>query len=235
MVEEVIVGALATNCWIYPLENDAADASPDTESRKKPCAVIDPGADAEAIISRLESLGLYPKYILLTHGHFDHIGAVGPLAAHYPDKPRIAIHRGDASRIGQNAYRAHKAGFDSIGLSTEELAVPLGIDMKTLRSSVPEADILLEDGDRVGPFTVIHLPGHSPGSVGFYNEEDAVLFSGDVLFKGDIGRTDLPGGDWDQMKNSLKRLFTLDPKTRVYPGHGPATTLAEERGQFTLI
>jgi glyoxylase-like metal-dependent hydrolase (beta-lactamase superfamily II) len=233
MVEKVIVGALDTNCWIYPLENDTAADDPDRSQR--PCAVIDPGADAEAIISRLESLGLYPKYLLLTHGHFDHIGALGPLAAHYPEKPCIAIHRGDASHIGQNAYTAHRAGFDSIGLSTEELAVPLGIDMKTFRSSVPEADMLLEDGDRVGPFTVIHLPGHSPGSAGFYDEAQGLIFDGDVLFQDSIGRTDFPGGDWDDMVKSLKKLFTLDEKTVVYPGHGPATTLALERGQFSSL
>ncbi|MDR0389033.1 MAG: MBL fold metallo-hydrolase [Spirochaetaceae bacterium] len=237
MVEEVIVGALATNCWIYPLEqaeDSGGNAKPKDQGR--PCALIDPGADAEAIISQLESLGLYPEYILLTHGHFDHIGALGPLAAHYSQhKPVIGIHRMDAGRIGRNAYKAHRLDFNSMGIPDADLVGPLGLYIEALRRGLPEPGRLLEDGDRIGPFTVIHLPGHSPGSIGFYDEARDLIFDGDVLFQNGIGRTDLPGGNWDEMLQSLKKLFTLNGKTRVYPGHGPATTLADERRQFASL
>jgi glyoxylase-like metal-dependent hydrolase (beta-lactamase superfamily II) len=234
MIEQVVVGALATNCWVYAPEGGHAAEGGGEGASPRPCAVIDPGADAEAIIACLDRLCLYPKYIFITHGHFDHIGALGPLAVRYPEA-LIAIHRTEASRIGQNAYKTHKADFDFMGIPTVEIAASMGIDLAPFRRVIPEAGMLLEDGVRAGPFTVVHLPGHSPGSVGFYNEDDGLIFSGDVLFQGDIGRTDLPGGDWNQMKGSLEKLFTLDIKTRVYPGHGPATILAEERGRFGFL
>jgi glyoxylase-like metal-dependent hydrolase (beta-lactamase superfamily II) len=233
MIEQIIVGALETNCWIYVPEESEAAGKPPPAEEARPCTVIDPGADAEAIIAGLDSLRLYPKYILLTHGHFDHIGALAPLAARYPEKPLIAIHRAEASRIGKNAYTTHKADFDFFGIPETDIPGSIGLHIENFR--LPEAGLLLEDGDTVGPFTVIHLPGHSPGSIGFYDEHAGVIFSGDVLFQGNIGRTDLPGGDWNKMKESLKKIFTLDPKTRVFPGHGPATILAGERRQFAAL
>jgi glyoxylase-like metal-dependent hydrolase (beta-lactamase superfamily II) len=88
----------------------------------------------------------------------------------------------------------------------------------------------LEDGDRIGPFTVISTPGHTPGSVVFLHEEQKIMFSGDTLFKGDCGRVDLPGGDQAGIEVSLKRLLALDGGIQVLPGHGPATTIAAEQG-----
>jgi glyoxylase-like metal-dependent hydrolase (beta-lactamase superfamily II) len=97
---------------------------------------------------------------------------------------------------------------------------------------LPPPNRLLSEGDIIGPFKVIHLPGHSPGSAGFYNETAQALFSGDTLFNGGIGRTDLPGGDWNTLAASLKRLFTMDKNIKVYPGHGPATTLGDEQSLY---
>jgi glyoxylase-like metal-dependent hydrolase (beta-lactamase superfamily II) len=89
-------------------------------------------------------------------------------------------------------------------------------------------DMLLSDGDIIGPFKVIHLPGHTPGSVAFYDEEAEVLFSGDTLFCGDRGRTDLPGGDTAKREKSLEQLLSMKGSIRVLPGHGPETTIARE-------
>jgi glyoxylase-like metal-dependent hydrolase (beta-lactamase superfamily II) len=94
---------------------------------------------------------------------------------------------------------------------------------------MPDASVLLDEGDTLGPFRVLHLPGHSPGSIGLLWEEEKVLISGDTLFRAGMGRTDLPGGDGKLLDASLERLFKLDGDTRVYPGHGETTTIGRER------
>jgi glyoxylase-like metal-dependent hydrolase (beta-lactamase superfamily II) len=178
------VGSIQTNCWIYKL--------PDIHS----CVVIDPGADAPVIIKHLRQLNLYPKYILLTHGHYDHVTALPELLQDFewkPDSPAVvAIHRDDVPYLRDTP------------------------------------DTLLSGGDVIGPFKVIHLPGHTPGSVAFYDEEADILFSGDTLFCGDRGRTDLPGGDQSKIKKSLELLLSMKGSIKVLPGHGPETTIARE-------
>jgi glyoxylase-like metal-dependent hydrolase (beta-lactamase superfamily II) len=204
----ITVGDIATNCWIYPLS--------ETE-----CAVIDPGAEADKIIARLKSLRLNPAYILLTHGHFDHIAALPQLAAAYAavSAPAIAIHRDDADYLGAASYAAHYRSFAAAGGAGY---------VEALWEDMPPPTVLLSEGDTIGPFRVLHLPGHTPGSIGFYDEEAKVLFSGDTLFHGDYGRTDLPGGDTAKIMASLKRLFTLDAEIRICPGHDETTTIGEE-------
>jgi glyoxylase-like metal-dependent hydrolase (beta-lactamase superfamily II) len=243
MVNHIVVGAIATNCWIVPLDDvppDAPDTAASTDagtsesSAAKGCAVIDPGADAGIIIARLTRLNLYPRYILLTHGHFDHIAALPELAGAFGggDAPLIAIHREDAAYIGPEAYRAHRRCFDF--LHCDERAFFSGDvgDIEKFWKTMPAPGLLLEEGSSIGPFKTLHLPGHSPGSVGFYHREKGLLFSGDTLFRGDMGRTDLPGGNWDTLQKSLARLFTMEDAIRVYPGHGPATTIGEERRTY---
>jgi glyoxylase-like metal-dependent hydrolase (beta-lactamase superfamily II) len=202
----ITVGDIATNCWIYPL-NDGE------------CALIDPGAEPERIAARLKTLKLKPAYILLTHGHFDHIAALPRLAAAFA--PVIAIHREDAEYLGPGSYPVHCRSFTA--------AAGNAAYIDALWEDMPAPTVLLSEGDTIGPFRVLHLPGHTPGSAAFYDEETKTLFSGDTLFRGDYGRTDLPGGDTAKIKTSLKRLFALDKDIRVYPGHGPATTIGEER------
>lgn len=173
-------------------------------------AVIDPGGDGKRIISEISSKQLKIKYILLTHGHFDHIDAVGLLKEKTGAK--VAIHREDASALG-DSYR--------------NLSFSIGIE-----SIQPQADIILEHGDNIVigdlVLSIIHTPGHSPGSISIICKE--LVFTGDTFFKGSIGRTDLPGGDLEQILTSIKeRLLTLDDDTIVYPGHGPKTTIGVEK------
>ena len=100
---------------------------------------------------------------------------------------------------------------------------------------MPSPDKRLEEGEKIGPFTVLHLPGHTPGSIGLWDEKAGVLFSGDTLFYGNYGRTDLPGGDSAQLFASLKRLLAMDGGIQVYAGHGPATTIGREAACHEVV
>jgi glyoxylase-like metal-dependent hydrolase (beta-lactamase superfamily II) len=213
------VGDIQTNCWIYSL------------APKKPagcgaeCAVIDPGGEASYIIAVLKELNLRPRWLLLTHGHFDHILALPELAAAFAGatpRPAIAIHREDGEYLGPASFAFHHSSMISVGYREAQI--------KSLWKDMPPADKLLSDGDVLGPFRTLHLPGHTKGSAGFYDEEAGVLFSGDTLFRSGIGRTDLSGGSFTEIQQSLKRLFTMDKSICVCPGHGPATTIGEEAG-----
>jgi glyoxylase-like metal-dependent hydrolase (beta-lactamase superfamily II) len=173
-------------------------------------AVIDPGDEAPRILAALRRNNLDLRLIVNTHGHFDHVGGNKPLkeATGAP----ILIHSGDAPLL------AHLADSAAVwGMRVEDSPAP---------------DRLLEDGDEInfGNITlkVIHTPGHSPGGIALFTPGH--LFVGDTLFAGSIGRTDFPGGDYGTLIGSVRdRLFVLGDDVRVYPGHGPATTLGRER------
>jgi glyoxylase-like metal-dependent hydrolase (beta-lactamase superfamily II) len=223
-ITNLVLGIIAANCWIIHRDN----------GRQPECTVIDPGDEAEVIIARLARLRLRPAYILLTHGHLDHIAALPDLYKALTDDaeggiptgpaPVVAIHRGDAPYLGPGAYAHHKAIFAPGGSSAY---------LKEVWKPMPAGITLLEEGDTIGPFKVLHTPGHSPGSSCFYLEEGKILFSGDTLFQEDIGRTDFPGGDGELIARSLERLLNLDGGIKVMPGHGPATTIAHERAYFS--
>jgi len=196
--ELVIVGALETNCYLVYCEETRA------------CAVIDPGADPEKIISAIADLELKPIIVLNTHGHVDHIGGNSDIVQKY--RVPLAMHAADTGMLQVSDYI--------------ELSLLLGA-----RNS-PPPDRLLAEGDEiaVGRITlrVMHIPGHTAGSVGFVAA--GVLFSGDTLFCGGVGRTDLPGGSWKDLERSIReRILTLPEETIVLPGHGPWTTVEQER------
>ncbi|AOQ24410.1 Hydroxyacylglutathione hydrolase GloC [Moorella thermoacetica] len=174
-------------------------------------AVIDPGAEGERILAAAREAGLNIKQIINTHGHGDHIGANGAIKA--ATGAAILIHRADAHYLtdpGRN------------------LSVLLGS-----REASPPADRLLEEDDTIAigktvTLRVIHTPGHTPGGICLHGE--GLVFTGDTLFAGSIGRTDFPGGSYSQLISSIKeKLFTLDDALEVYPGHGPASTIGSER------
>ncbi len=176
----------------------------------KEASVIDPGGEAEKIIEFLESKSLSVKNIIITHGHFDHILAVQQLKEHFGG--RVIIHEADARSLGSS----HDALYISI------MSEPF---------RVSKPDILLKGGEktRVGMVDAefIHTPGHTPGSMCIIM--DNVIFTGDTLFCGDVGRSDLRGGDEETLRRSLKRLYMLPYDYIIYPGHGEPTSLGIER------
>lgn len=178
--------------------------------KTKEAVVIDPGGDADLILMELARLGLKVKYLINTHGHFDHVGANKRMKA-VTGAP-ILIHAGDAPML--------------MRLSKDALMFGL-----TAENS-PEPDQNINDGDKIrfGEITlkVIHTPGHSPGGVALLTEGH--VFVGDTLFSGSIGRTDLPGGDYNTLISSVRsKLFILDDSTVVHCGHGPDTTIGREK------
>ena len=182
-IHNLILGLYQVNCYIVHQENSDR------------CVVIDPGYEPERIAAYLQKNGLTPEAILLTHGHFDHVGGVKPLAKDC----KVYLHP-----LERTMPEAMTAG-------------PL-----------PATDFYPDRFCVAGmEFSVLHTPGHTPGSVCLLAED--ALFSGDTLFAGSCGRTDLPGGDWDTIEVSLQMLKSLPGDYRVFPGHGEDTTLSRER------
>lgn len=173
--------------------------------------IIDPGADAEDIISELESNNLTPAAILFSHGHADHISALDGLLMHYQIPVRIMAEDAAWAFTPMNCF----PGYEQIQKYPENLI-----------STIKEGDEI-SAGDLT--LKVLHTPGHTPGSVCFVADDGRALFAGDTLFSGSIGRTDFPGGDWGAMAQSLKKLMHIPEDYCVYPGHGECTSIGKEK------
>lgn len=205
IVETFPVGPLQCNCTIV--------GNPLT----KQAVVVDPGGDVEVILEKLNTHGLTCTEILHTHAHFDHFMAAGALQAKL-DAP-LSLHADD--RPLWDMLPAQLARF---GLQPDP-------------TPVPPPDKALTDDEPIlsGAGCCLHTPGHTPGSTSFHFPELKLLLAGDTLFKGSVGRTDLWGGDFDAIKASIQsRLYTLDEDTTVVTGHGPSTTIGDER-QFNML
>ena len=205
-LKRMVVGPLQVNCYIL--------GCPD----KGEAAIIDPGDDAGEIASAVRESGLKPLYILNTHGHPDHVGANEALKGEFGLK--IVSSPLDAALM--------QSGSDLLSL----------MGVRTVPS--PPPDVTVGDGDTIDigdiRLEVLHTPGHTEGGICLYWREGGLLFTGDTLFAGSIGRTDFPGGSWPVLEKSIReRIYSLPGETVILPGHGESSTVAREKASNAFV
>ena len=240
MIEGLRLWLAGTNAWIVAPSDRGGE-----------CVLVDAPPEPRVILHRLREKGLKLVALLTTHGHVDHIGGIGEVVAHAHDgmvTPALGGRRGEAAASEASASEAAAAGLIPVHLHHADhhmLFDPVGsggtlaqmLDMESLRLPPPEIVFGLDDGQKVSgagmTFTALHTPGHTQGSVCFLLDmegEAPMLFSGDHLFAGSIGRTDLPGGSYEQLMVSMaEKILPLADDVVVYPGHGGTTTVGKER------
>jgi hydroxyacylglutathione hydrolase len=198
IIKNLVVGHLESNCFVI------------ADEKTKEALLIDPGDEPDRILDLLTKNNLKLKYIVCTHAHFDHVGAIPELKTE--TGARIVIHYDE---------------LDIYKHTREQAAVLWGFELEPL----PEPDMFVSEGDEleVGglKFRILHTPGHSPGSICLYGE--GIVITGDTLFAGTVGRTDLFGGNVQKLKSSFRKLMALGDEIRVFPGHGPQSTIGKER------
>jgi len=200
----LVVGPLQVNCFIV------------ADEKTKEAVVIDPGDDAAEILKLINDKGLKVKYIVNTHGHFDHVGA--NKAVKEATGAELLIHEADAQLMASAASHSSMFGMKPV--------------------SSPPADRFVKDGEVITAgeiaLKVVYTPGHSQGGISLLGQ--GIAFTGDSLFAGSIGRTDFPGGDLKTLLRSIKKnLMTLPDDTKVFSGHGPASTIGDERNENPFL
>ncbi len=202
-IKSIIVGPIQSNCYIV------------YDEKSLEALVIDPGEEAGKIVRAIDDNHLKVRYIVCTHGHFDHIGAVTGVKKHTGAK--VAINKNDIE-----IYR-----------HAREFAASWGFHI----DQPPDPDLLVEDGDEIVAgglqLRALITPGHSPGGICLYGK--GVLFTGDTIFAGSVGRTDLYGGDVKELKKSFARLILLPADTEIFPGHGSSSTIRKEKATNFFI
>lgn len=199
-ISKIPIGINATNCYIISFDN-------------KKAIIIDPGDEGEKICRYTKNEGLIPQGIILTHGHFDHIGAAGFLREEF--NIPVSIHKLDAKYLID---------------PSKNLSLYFKDEIK-----IKPADNILEENNKIFNFELIHTPGHTPGGISLYNEKEKILFTGDTIFKNSYGRTDFPEGNEKTLFDSIKKLLNLSDDIVVYPGHGEKTSIGEFRVFFQNI
>jgi hydroxyacylglutathione hydrolase len=198
--ETLVVGPLGVNCFILGCAESGEGV------------VVDPGGEPDKIIATITRLGLHIPCVINTHGHFDHVGGNRKLLEH--TGAELLIHEGDVLYLSRAAEIAVKYGAQS--------------------ENSPQPDRFLEDRMMISlgnyRIEILHTPGHTPGGSCLYIAAEGLVITGDTLFADGVGRTDFPGGSHNELINSIRtKLLVLPDTTKVYPGHGPSTTIGHER------
>jgi glyoxylase-like metal-dependent hydrolase (beta-lactamase superfamily II) len=201
-IDTIVLGDFEANCYCVR-----------SDETSKACLLVDPGLNPEPLIRFLTNNHLAPELIAITHGHADHIGGVETVRQYFPTI-KVAISQADAEMLTSPVKNLSMLAEVMVQARPAEIII-------TAQRSIEAAGLRFE---------VIHTPGHTPGGICLYNSDEGILFSGDTLFAGSVGRSDFPGGDGALLIDRIKhKLLILPEETRVYPGHGPATTLRTEK------
>lgn len=203
VIQVFALGGFQTNCMIV------TDGDPEPG---KACLIVDCGYEPEPMLEAIESQGLNPERVVLTHAHADHIAGL------------LELHR----RVGPIPISMHQAEEDWLSDPMLNLSAALGLSV-----TAPQPNAFLSEGDQVAidgvVFDIRETPGHSPGGISLIHADSNTAIVGDSLFNGSIGRTDFPGSSFETLSDSIRsKLYTLAPETTVYPGHGPTTTIGRE-------
>lgn len=207
-IDRLILGAYETNCYVLRSSETAKD-----------CLIVDPGMGADQLIKFLQEHQLNPVAVVLTHGHIDHTAGVAALRTEFPDI-KVYIHKLDAEMLAEP--------HTNLSAMTGEF-----FKIEPAEFSLEENDVVERAGIKL---SVLHTPGHTPGGICLYSKDEEIVFTDDALFADSIGRTDFPNGSMSQLLKSIReKLFTLPDETKVYPGHGPITTIAHEKAHNPFL
>jgi hydroxyacylglutathione hydrolase len=213
LIEVFTLGPFETNTLLVRIPGVRSDGGQAASPTPGLCWVVDPSFDPDPLLDRLRGLNLRPAAVVLTHAHVDHIAGVADVLRAYPGTP-VWIHPAEAGWLN-----------DPLLNLSEMMGMPV---------TAPGPHRLLNDGEvlELGatPWSVLHTPGHSPGGITLHHAASAQAISGDLIMAGSIGRYDFPGADGHTLARSIReRIYTLPEGTRLYPGHGPTTTVGRER------